>query len=94
MLSVVKQTWNFLEWIFDCIKLLNFARKNINHSQNFNTLLSLTKSSYRIVLDTDAEQYGGHKLLDHNVRFHTFPEPWNERPNHIFVSEKYLCSSF
>ncbi|XP_046574692.1 1,4-alpha-glucan-branching enzyme-like [Haliotis rubra] len=40
---------------------------------------------YRIVLDSDAEQYGGHKRLDHNIEFFTKDEPWNERPHHTYV---------
>ncbi|KAK7481499.1 hypothetical protein BaRGS_00027261 [Batillaria attramentaria] len=44
-----------------------------------------TPGTYRIVLDSDAEQYGGHKRLDHNTLFHTFNEPWNNRPCHTFV---------
>lgn len=42
--------------------------------------------SYKIVLDSDAEEFGGHKRLDHNVVYHTFPEPWSNRANHIYVS--------
>lgn len=49
-------------------------------------VFSLNQSpSYRIVLDTDAEQYGGHKRLDHNTQYFSQPEPWNDRPHHTFV---------
>ncbi|BFZ15790.1 hypothetical protein BsWGS_18829 [Bradybaena similaris] len=41
--------------------------------------------TYKIVLDSDAEEFGGHKRLDHNVVYHTFPEPWSNRANHIYV---------
>ncbi|XP_067654323.1 1,4-alpha-glucan-branching enzyme-like [Haliotis asinina] len=40
---------------------------------------------YKIVLDSDAEQYGGHKRLDHNTEYFTKDEPWNERPHHTYV---------
>ncbi|XP_048242029.1 1,4-alpha-glucan-branching enzyme-like [Haliotis rufescens] len=40
---------------------------------------------YRIVLDSDAEQYGGHKRLNHDTDFFTKDEPWNERPHHTYV---------
>ena len=42
--------------------------------------------SYRIVLDTDSEEYGGHRRLDHSTVFNTFDEPWNNRPCHTYVS--------
>ncbi|KAK0054708.1 1 4-alpha-glucan-branching enzyme [Biomphalaria pfeifferi] len=41
--------------------------------------------TYETVLDSDAEEFCGHKRLDHNVKYHTFPEPWCNRANHIFV---------
>ena len=47
--------------------------------------------SYRIVLDTDAEEYGGHRRLDHSTVFNTFDEPWNNRPCHTYVSV-HACS--
>merc|ERR1719394_655100 len=40
---------------------------------------------YEIVLDSDSGEFGGHTRLDHNTKFHTFPEPWNDRAHHIFV---------
>lgn len=41
--------------------------------------------TYQIVLDSDAKEFGGHKRLDHGTKYHTFPEPWCERANHLFV---------
>ncbi|XP_059170657.1 1,4-alpha-glucan-branching enzyme-like [Physella acuta] len=41
--------------------------------------------TYEVVLDSDAEEFGGHKRIDHSVKFLTFPEPWCNRDNHIFV---------
>ncbi|GFS24264.1 1,4-alpha-glucan-branching enzyme [Elysia marginata] len=41
--------------------------------------------TYEIVLDSDAEEFGGHKRLDHGIKYHTFPEPWCDRANHLFV---------
>ncbi|ESO85219.1 hypothetical protein LOTGIDRAFT_195979 [Lottia gigantea] len=40
---------------------------------------------YRIVLDSDSEEYGGHRRLDPNTEYLTFNEPWNGRKNHLFV---------
>ena len=34
---------------------------------------------YKIVLDSDSEEYGGHKRLDHNVEFFTYNECWDDR---------------
>ncbi|BFZ04265.1 hypothetical protein BsWGS_07304 [Bradybaena similaris] len=47
---------------------------------------------YKIVLDTDAEEFGGHKRLDHSVQFVTFPEPWCDRANHTFVYIPSRCA--
>lgn len=43
---------------------------------------------YKIALDTDAEEFGGHKLLDHNTEFLTSNEGYNNRPHSLMVS---LC---
>ncbi|XP_050413059.1 1,4-alpha-glucan-branching enzyme [Patella vulgata] len=40
---------------------------------------------YKIVLDSDSEEYGGHKRLDHSTEFLTFNEPWHDRAHHTFV---------
>lgn len=40
---------------------------------------------YKIVLDTDAEQYGGHKRLDHSVEFFTKNEGWDNRYHSLMV---------
>ena len=40
---------------------------------------------YRIVLDTDDEEFGGHKLIDHNTDFFTKNEVFNNRPCSLMV---------
>ncbi|XP_076470991.1 1,4-alpha-glucan-branching enzyme-like [Babylonia areolata] len=40
---------------------------------------------YQIVLDTDAEEFGGYGRLDHSTEFWSVSEPWNDRPCHAFV---------
>ncbi len=40
---------------------------------------------YKMVLDTDNGDYGGHRRLDSSVEYHTFPEPWDNRQNHMLV---------
>ncbi|CAG5123662.1 unnamed protein product [Candidula unifasciata] len=47
---------------------------------------------YKIVLDTDDEEFGGHKRLDHNVQFFTFPNPWCSRANHTYVYIPSRCA--
>ena len=48
--------------------------------------MALTLNSYKIVLDSDAGEFGGHKRIDHNTEFVTFAEGWDNRMNHMFVS--------
>jgi len=48
--------------------------------------MALTLNSYKIVLDSDAGEFGGHKRIDHNTEFTTFAEGWDHRMNHMFVS--------
>jgi len=40
---------------------------------------------YKVVLDSDAEQYNGHKRIDPNVEYHTAAEPWDNRSNNMHV---------
>ncbi|XP_034404328.1 1,4-alpha-glucan-branching enzyme [Cyclopterus lumpus] len=40
---------------------------------------------YKIKLDSDEDQYGGHGRLDHNTEFYTEPRPFNGRPNSMQV---------
>lgn len=44
-----------------------------------------TPGVYKVVLDSDAEEFGGHNRLDHNVEHHTFNEAWAGRKNSIMV---------
>lgn len=43
--------------------------------------------TYRMVLCTDDESFGGHNRIDHETRFVTTPMKWNERSNwtHVYV---------
>jgi len=40
---------------------------------------------YKIVLDSDAEEFGGHKRIDHSTDFFTQPEHWDNRENSLNV---------
>lgn len=39
------------------------------------------------MLDTDAEQYGGHKRLDHSVDYFTANDPWDNRRCSMMVGD-------
>ena len=50
----------------------------------------LTKDyRYRIVLETDSAEYGGHKRLDPNCEYFVDSQPWHDRPFSLLVS--LLC---
>jgi len=74
-------------------KVIVFERAGVVFCFNFNPTKSFTDykigvhepGKYKMVLDTDAEDFGGHKRLDHSTEFHTFPEPWDNRANHLYV---------
>ncbi|XP_071531401.1 1,4-alpha-glucan-branching enzyme isoform X3 [Panulirus ornatus] len=40
---------------------------------------------YKIVLDTDSEEFGGHKLIDHSTDFYTRGHSFNGRPDSIMI---------
>lgn len=40
---------------------------------------------YKIVLDTDWKEFDGYERVDRNQKYYTFPEPWNNRNNSMFV---------
>ncbi|XP_074596914.1 1,4-alpha-glucan-branching enzyme [Brevipalpus obovatus] len=40
---------------------------------------------YRIALDSDAGEFGGHNRLDHNVEFFTFPQEYAGRANSLML---------
>ncbi|XP_064121951.1 1,4-alpha-glucan-branching enzyme-like [Macrobrachium nipponense] len=44
-----------------------------------------SSGKYKIVLDSDAEEFGGHKRLDHSVEFFTKQEDFNGRPNSLMI---------
>lgn len=40
---------------------------------------------YKIVLDSDSEEFGGHKLIDHNTDYFTNNDGYNNRPYSLMV---------
>lgn len=49
---------------------------------------------YEVVLDSDAEQYNGHKHIDPAVQYTTVAEPWDSRQNHMLVCTLYAHSLY
>lgn len=53
---------------------------------------------YKILLDSDAGEYGGHQRLDHNTEYFSEEFPHNYRPNSIMVSalfgSLFVCFNF
>jgi 1,4-alpha-glucan branching enzyme len=43
--------------------------------------------TYRVILNTDGKDVGGHSRIDENTRFFTTPMGWNGRQNwtHIYI---------
>ncbi|XP_072547869.1 1,4-alpha-glucan-branching enzyme [Salminus brasiliensis] len=74
-------------------KVIVFERGNVIFIFNFHPVNSYSNyrvavgppGKYRIKLDSDEVQYGGHGRLDHNTDFFTEPVPFNEQPNSMQV---------
>lgn len=60
---------------------------NFHHSQSFpDYKIGIDEpGEYRVVLDLDREEYGGHARVDDAQRVFTSPEPWNDRRNSAMV---------
>lgn len=63
----------------------------IQHFSTFNnsdsSLINCFK--YKIVLDSDAPEYGGHQRLDHNTEYFTEQYTHNYRSNSLLVSKSF-----
>ncbi|CCK71600.1 1,4-alpha-glucan branching enzyme KNAG_0H01860 [Huiozyma naganishii CBS 8797] len=74
-------------------KVVAFERNGLLFIFNFHPTNSFTDyrigvdqpGTYRIVLNSDREEYGGHNRIDENVRFHTSDLEWNNRRNFVQV---------
>ncbi|GAB6022243.1 1,4-alpha-glucan branching enzyme [Chamberlinius hualienensis] len=74
-------------------KVIVFERASLVFIFNFHPSKSFSDykigvenpGKYKIVLDSDAEEFGGHSRLDHNTDYFTFPEGYAGRRNHTFV---------
>ncbi|KAJ8391454.1 hypothetical protein AAFF_G00089280 [Aldrovandia affinis] len=74
-------------------KVIIFERANVIFIFNFHPTKSYNNyrvaasspGKYKIKLDSDEVQFGGHGRLDHNTEFFSEPIPLNERPNSVMV---------
>ncbi|XP_007572466.2 PREDICTED: 1,4-alpha-glucan-branching enzyme-like [Poecilia mexicana] len=74
-------------------KVIVFDRANVLFIFNFHPNKSFqdyrvgveAPGKYKIKLDSDEVQYGGHGRLDHNTDFFTEPQPFNGRSNSMLV---------
>lgn len=74
-------------------KVIVFERANLIFIFNFHPFNSYSDyrvavgpvGKYKIKLDSDEIQYGGHGRLDHNTEFFTEPMGLNDRPNSMMV---------
>ncbi|MEE6507415.1 hypothetical protein FKM82_022025, partial [Ascaphus truei] len=78
-------------------KIIAFERGNLLFIFNFHPYKSYTgyrvatnlpgkyPLEYMIILDSDAEEYGGHHRLDHKTEFFTEAFPYNNRPYSLMV---------
>uniref|UniRef100_A0A9L0JKT2 1,4-alpha-glucan branching enzyme n=1 Tax=Equus asinus TaxID=9793 RepID=A0A9L0JKT2_EQUAS len=61
---------------------------NFHPSKSYtNYRVGTTLRTFKIVLDSDAAEYGGHQRLDHNTDFFSEPYEHNERPSSLLVSK-------
>ncbi|CAD5215229.1 unnamed protein product [Bursaphelenchus xylophilus] len=83
----------WVSWKHESDKVVAFERGGLVFIFNFNGHQSFTDykigvevhGMYKIVLDSDSEEFGGHNRLDHSQEFFTFPEGYAGRRNHICV---------
>ncbi|RWS04362.1 1:4-alpha-glucan-branching enzyme-like protein [Dinothrombium tinctorium] len=83
----------YVSWKHEDDKVIVFERVNCVFVFNFHPTKSFPDykigvnrpGKYKIVLDSDEQEFGGHNRLDHNVEYFTFPEGFAGRANHMFV---------
>ncbi|XP_071042931.1 1,4-alpha-glucan-branching enzyme [Parasteatoda tepidariorum] len=88
----------YVSWKHEDDKVIVFDRAGLVFVFNFHSTKSFpgyrvgvdVPGKYKIVLDSDSEEFGGHKRLDHNTEFFTFPESYCGRQNsmHIYIPSR------
>lgn len=74
-------------------KVIAFERGELLFVFNFHPTQSFTDyrvgvekaGKYKIVLDSDWKEFDGHGRVNRDQEFFTFPEPWNNRSNSIYL---------
>eukprot|EP00835_Amoeboradix_gromovi_P003159 NODE_198_length_15297_cov_0.486182.p15 type:complete len:114 gc:universal NODE_198_length_15297_cov_0.486182:7573-7232(-) len=86
--------WSYVSLKHEGDKVVAFERGGLLFVFNFNATKSFTDykigvdmpGAYRVVLNSDnKENYLGHGRIDESSKYHTFPEEWCGRKNHLFV---------
>ncbi|KAL1913702.1 alpha-1,4-glucan branching enzyme [Sporothrix stenoceras] len=82
----------------DSDKVIVFERAGLLFIFNFHPTSSFSDyrvgveqaGTYKIVLSSDDEQFGGHSRVSHETRFFTTPMKWNERSNwtHVYAPSR------
>ncbi|KAI1296716.1 putative 1,4-alpha-glucan-branching enzyme [Halotydeus destructor] len=83
----------YVSWKHEADKVVVFERAGCVFVFNFHATKSFPDyrigveepGKYKIVLDTDAAEFGGHSRLDHGTDFFTFPEGYCGRRNSMMV---------
>jgi len=83
----------YVSWKHGSDKVVVFERAGLVFIFNFHSTQSFpgykvgveVPGVYKIALDSDAAEFGGHTRLDPNQEFHTYPEGYAGRSNHIAV---------
>ncbi|KAI6172263.1 1,4-alpha-glucan branching enzyme [Aphelenchoides besseyi] len=83
----------YVSWKHESDKVIAFERAGLVFIFNFNNTQSFPgykigvqdHGYYRIALESDAEEFGGHNRLDHEQKYQTYPEGYAGRANHIPV---------
>ncbi|XP_037527029.1 1,4-alpha-glucan-branching enzyme [Rhipicephalus sanguineus] len=81
----------YVSWKHEDDKVIAFERAGVLFVLNFHPFKSFsdyeigieTPGKYKIVLDSDAEEFGGHKRIDRGVDIFTFNKPFAGRRNSI-----------
>ncbi|KAL1475426.1 hypothetical protein MTO96_019632, partial [Rhipicephalus appendiculatus] len=81
----------YVSWKHEDDKVIAFERAGVLFVLNFHPFKSFsdyevgieTPGKYKVVLDSDAEEFGGHKRIDRSVDIFTFNKPFAGRRNSI-----------
>uniref|UniRef100_A0A915DM76 Alpha-amylase/branching enzyme C-terminal all beta domain-containing protein n=1 Tax=Ditylenchus dipsaci TaxID=166011 RepID=A0A915DM76_9BILA len=83
----------YVSWKHGQDKIVAFDRAGLVFIINFHPTQSFpgykigvdVPGIYKMVLNSDDPKFGGHNRLDPNQTFHTFPEGYGGRGNHVSV---------